>query len=52
VLAKNPADGFYRLWQEQRLDLTVENVAWKTPPPVLARGRRSALSASRALGSM
>jgi hypothetical protein len=29
VLAKNPTDGFHRLWQEQRLDLTVENVAWK-----------------------
>jgi hypothetical protein len=28
VLAKNPTDGFHRLWQEQRLDLTVENVAW------------------------
>jgi hypothetical protein len=27
VLAKNPTDGFNRLWQEQRLDLTVENVA-------------------------
>jgi hypothetical protein len=29
VLAKNPTDGFHRLWHEQRLDLTVENVAWK-----------------------
>jgi hypothetical protein len=29
VLAKNPTDGFNRLWQERRLDLTVENVAWK-----------------------
>jgi hypothetical protein len=29
VLAKNPTDGFHRLWQEKRLDLTVENVAWR-----------------------
>jgi hypothetical protein len=29
VLSKNPTDGFHRLWQEQRLDLTVENIAWK-----------------------
>lgn len=29
VLAKNPTDGFQRLWQEKRLDLTVENIAWK-----------------------
>jgi hypothetical protein len=29
VLAKSPTAGFERLWREQRLDLTVENVAWK-----------------------
>jgi hypothetical protein len=29
VLAKSPTTGFERLWTEQRLDLTVENVAWK-----------------------
>jgi hypothetical protein len=29
VLAKNPTDGFERLWREGRLDLAVENVAWK-----------------------
>jgi hypothetical protein len=29
VLAKDPTDGFVRLWQEKRLDLTVENVAWQ-----------------------
>ena len=29
VLAKSPTSGFERLWREQRLDLTVENVAWK-----------------------
>lgn len=28
VLAKEPTDGFERLWSEQRLDLSVENVAW------------------------
>jgi hypothetical protein len=29
VMAKDPTDGFERLWREGRLDLTVENVAWK-----------------------
>jgi hypothetical protein len=29
VMAKDPTDGFARLWNEGRLDLTVENVAWK-----------------------
>jgi hypothetical protein len=29
VLAKDPTDGFQRLWEEGRLDLTVENVAWR-----------------------
>ncbi len=29
VLAKQPTSGFERLWQERRLDLSVENVAWK-----------------------
>ena len=29
VLAKEMTDGFFRLWEEQRLDLTVENVAWR-----------------------
>jgi hypothetical protein len=29
VLAKNPTSGFERLWREGRLDLAVENIAWK-----------------------
>lgn len=29
VMAKQPTDGFARLWQEKRLDLAVENIAWK-----------------------
>src|SRR4051812_1129559 len=29
VMAKDPTDGFQRLWTERRLDLAVENVAWK-----------------------
>jgi hypothetical protein len=29
VLAKDLTDGFQRLWAEGRLDLTVENVAWR-----------------------
>lgn len=28
VLAKDMTTGFHRLWEEKRLDLTVENVAW------------------------
>jgi hypothetical protein len=29
VLDKTPTSGFERLWSEGRLDLTVENIAWK-----------------------
>jgi hypothetical protein len=29
VLAKEMTDGFERLWREGRLDLTVENLAWR-----------------------
>ncbi|MGZ4391192.1 MAG: hypothetical protein ACXVRK_03560 [Gaiellaceae bacterium] len=29
VMAKDPTDRFQRLWMDQRLDLTVENVAWR-----------------------
>ena len=29
VLAPKPTAGFIRLWEEGRLDLTVENVAWR-----------------------
>jgi hypothetical protein len=28
VRDKTMTDGFVRLWQEKRLDLTVENIAW------------------------
>jgi len=28
-ILKDPTDGFNRLWQEQRLDLAVENIAWR-----------------------
>ena len=28
-MAKNATDGFQRLWLEKRLDLSVENVAWR-----------------------
>jgi hypothetical protein len=28
VLAKEMTSGYFRLWEERRLDLTVENVAW------------------------
>ena len=29
VLSPKPTAGFIRLWEEGRLDLTVENVAWR-----------------------
>jgi hypothetical protein len=38
VLAKEMTAGFHRLWEERRLDLTVENLAWRNrrlfPPRV------------------
>jgi hypothetical protein len=44
VMAKDPTDGFARLWTEGRLDLTVENVAWLNrhlfPPSVGQAARR------------
>lgn len=44
VMAKNPTDGFVRLWEEKRLDLAVENVAWKNrhlfPPSVGAAAKK------------
>ena len=46
VLAKNPTAGFERLWREQRLDLTVENVAWKHRrlfPPAVGRAAQQRL---------
>src|SRR5437588_9517013 len=47
VLAKEPTDGFERLWREQRLDLTVENVAWKhrdLSPPTVALAAKERLA--------
>lgn len=29
VMAPQPSEGFKRLWEERRLELSVENVAWK-----------------------
>lgn len=49
VLAKSPTDGYERLWREERLDLAVENVAWRYrhrfPPPV-GKAARTRLEAS------
>jgi hypothetical protein len=45
---KDSTDGFNRLWQEQRLDLTVENVAWKHRklfPPEVGRAAADRLAA-------
>lgn len=49
VLAKKPTSGFERLWHEQRLDLTVENVAWKHRklfPPAVGRTAADRLRAA------
>lgn len=49
VLAKAPSSGFERLWQEQRLDLSVENVAWKFKPnfpPRVGQAARDRLAAA------
>jgi hypothetical protein len=46
VMAKAPTDGFERLWREGRLDLTVENVAWKhcrVFPPAVGRAAQERL---------
>ena len=46
VLTKSPTAGFERLWREQRLDLTVENVAWKHRglfPPAVGRAAQERL---------
>ncbi|MGH3429468.1 MAG: hypothetical protein ACRDQZ_18190 [Mycobacteriales bacterium] len=43
VLAKDMTDGYERLWREERLDLTVENVALryrKHFPPKVGRAAR------------
>jgi hypothetical protein len=49
VRAKDPTDGFVRLWQEKRLDLAVENVAWKHRhlfPPSVGRAAAARLAAA------
>jgi hypothetical protein len=49
VLAKNPTDGYERLWRERRLDLTVENVAWRYRhrfPSAVGKAARTRLEAS------
>lgn len=49
VLAKNPTDGYERLWREERLDLAVENVAWRYRhrfPPNVGKAARVRLDAS------
>jgi hypothetical protein len=49
VTAKDPTDGFQRLWTERRLDLSVENIAWKHrrafPAPV-AKAAAASLAAA------
>lgn len=48
VLAKDPTEGFERLWRERRLDLTVENVAWKNRhlfPPRVGQAAAARLAA-------
>ena len=48
VLAKDMTSGFHRLWEEKRLDLTVENVAWrhrKVFPPKVGRAAGERLAA-------
>jgi hypothetical protein len=47
VLSKHPTDGFARLWQEKRLDLAVENVAWKNRhlfPPAVGEAAKKRLA--------
>ena len=49
VLAKDMTDGYERLWREGRLDLAVENVAWRYRsafPPKVGRSAKSRLEAS------
>src|SRR4051812_36190248 len=49
VLAKDPTDGFERLWSEGRLDLSVEYVAWKHRhlfPPRVGQSAAARLAAA------
>jgi hypothetical protein len=40
VLAKDMTDGYERLWRQGRLDLAVENVAWRYRKSFPAGGRK------------
>src|SRR3954452_24650096 len=49
TMAKDITDGFERLWRERRLDLAVENIAWKHRrhfPPSVGRAARDRLAAA------
>jgi hypothetical protein len=49
VLAKEATAGFERLWSERRLDLAVENIAWKHRhlfPPSVGRAAGDRLRAA------
>ena len=49
VLAKDPTEGFERLWLEHRLDLSVENIAWlhrAAFPPEVAKAAEARLAAA------
>ena len=50
VMAKEPTEGFARLWQERRLDLSVENIAWlhrDAFPSAVAKAAAARLEAAR-----
>jgi hypothetical protein len=49
VLKPNPSEGFERFWREGRLDLSVENVAWRFRwlfPQEVSRAARERLRAA------
>jgi hypothetical protein len=49
TLAKDITDGFERLWREKRLDLAVENIAWRFRilfPPRVGKAARERLAAA------
>jgi hypothetical protein len=50
VLAKDATAGFERLWSERRLDLAVEDVAWKHRELFPASGGRAAAERLRLAG--
>jgi hypothetical protein len=43
-------DGFYRLWEEQRLYLTVENVAWRNREIIQRKAGQAAAERLAACG--